>query len=160
LSGPDSGAERLDTWTLRAGVSNEQPPAIVPGGRCTPGRSRWRSSSLRAHREVGGRHDPPKGLSRLAGDRLRFTVGFQRGVRAVQRIDPETHKVIAEVKVNKPCAAMAAGYGSLWVASRKDQAIVRIDPRTNTVAAAIPVTVADAEASIAAGEGGVWVLTD
>ena len=34
------------------------------------------------------------------------------GLGAVQRIDPDTNKVIAEVKVNSPCAAMAAGYGS------------------------------------------------
>jgi virginiamycin B lyase len=82
------------------------------------------------------------------------------GLGAVQRIDPSTNKVIAEVKVNNPCAAMAFGYGSLWVASRKDKSIYRIDANTNTVAARIPVTVADSEASIAAGQGGIWVLTD
>src|SRR5437868_5627587 len=82
------------------------------------------------------------------------------GLDAVQRIDPETNKVIAEVRVNKPCAAMAAGYGSLWVASYKDKSIVRIDARNNQVTTKIPVMVADTEASIAAGEGGVWLLTD
>jgi YVTN family beta-propeller protein len=82
------------------------------------------------------------------------------GIGAVQRIDPETNKVVAEVKVNRPCAAMAAGYDSVWVASRAEKSIFRIDAKTNNVAAAIPVTVADSEASIAAGEGGVWVLTD
>src|SRR5262245_19166812 len=74
------------------------------------------------------------------------------GTGAVQRIDPETNKILAEVKVAKPCAAMIAGYGSLWVASRQDKAIVRIDPKTNTVTASVPVMVADTEASIAAGE--------
>jgi len=82
------------------------------------------------------------------------------GIGAVQRIDLETSKVVAEVKVNRPCAAMAAGYDSVWVASRADRSIFRIDAKTNKVAAAIPVTIADSEASIAAGEGGVWVLTD
>jgi virginiamycin B lyase len=82
------------------------------------------------------------------------------GLGAVQRIDPETNKVVAEVKVNRPCAAMAAGYGSIWVASHKDKSIVRIDAKHNKVVATIPVTVADSEASLAAGEGGVWVLTD
>jgi len=33
------------------------------------------------------------------------------GVGAVQRIDLETNKVVAEVKINQPVAAMAAGYG-------------------------------------------------
>jgi virginiamycin B lyase len=82
------------------------------------------------------------------------------GLGAIQRIDPDTNKVIALVKVNKPCAAMAVGYGSLWVASRQDKSIYRIDANSNTVTAMIPVTVADSEASVAAGEGGVWVLTD
>jgi virginiamycin B lyase len=82
------------------------------------------------------------------------------GLGGVQRIDPDTNKVIAFVKVNKPCAAMAVGYGSLWVASRQDKSIYRIDANHNTVTATIPVTVADSEASIAAGQGGIWVLTD
>jgi YVTN family beta-propeller protein len=82
------------------------------------------------------------------------------GLDAVQRIDPQTNKVIAEIKVNKPCAAMAADYGSLWVASYKDKSIVRIDAGKNEVATKIPVMIADTEASIAAGEGGVWLVTD
>src|SRR5258707_347492 len=45
------------------------------------------------------------------------------GVGAVQRIDPETNKVIAEVKINNPAAAMAVGFESLWVASGKDKSI-------------------------------------
>ena len=82
------------------------------------------------------------------------------GIGAVQRIDLETNKVVAEVKVNRPCAAMAAGYDAVWVASRADKSIFRIDAKTNKVAATIPATIADSEASIAVGEGGVWVLTD
>ena len=72
------------------------------------------------------------------------------GIGAVQRLDLETNKVVAEVAVNRPCAAMAAGYDSVWVASRADKSIFRIDAKTNKVAAAIPVTIADSEASIAA----------
>jgi virginiamycin B lyase len=82
------------------------------------------------------------------------------GIGAVQRIDLLTNKVMAEVKVNRPCAAMAAGYESVWVASNGDKSIIRIDAKTNKVAAAIPVMIADSEGSIAAGEGGVWVATD
>src|SRR5262249_32011090 len=82
------------------------------------------------------------------------------GTNAGQRIDPETNKVIAEVKVKQPCAAMAAGFHSILVASQKDKSIVRIDAKKNAVAAAVPVAIADSEASVAAGEGGVWVLTD
>ena len=82
------------------------------------------------------------------------------GVAAVQRIDTKTNKIIAEVKINEPCAAMAAGYGALWVASCKDKAILRIDAQTNKVSAKIPLSLADSEGSIAAGAGGVWALTD
>src|SRR4029079_11800513 len=82
------------------------------------------------------------------------------GLNLVQRIDPKTNKVIAEVKVKTPIAVMAAGYDSLWVASRADKAIVRIDAKTNTVVASVPVAIVDSEGSIAAGEGGVWALTD
>jgi YVTN family beta-propeller protein len=82
------------------------------------------------------------------------------GLDTVQRIDPETNKVVAEVQVRQPCAAMAAGFGSLWVASYKDKSIARIDANNNQVITKIPVMVADTEASIAAGEGGVWLLTD
>jgi YVTN family beta-propeller protein len=82
------------------------------------------------------------------------------GTGTVQRIDAKTDKVIAEVKVNGPCAAMAVGYDSLWVASCKDKTIVRINGKSNTITATIPITVANSEASLAAGEGGIWVLTD
>jgi YVTN family beta-propeller protein len=82
------------------------------------------------------------------------------GLNAIQRIDPGTRKVIAEVKVNRPVAAIIAGFGSVWVASRGDKAIVRIDAKTNRVTASVGVTVADSEGSLAAGEGGVWALTD
>src|SRR5947199_3621054 len=53
------------------------------------------------------------------------------GAGAVQRIDLDTHKVAAEVKVNRPVAAMAVGYDSVWVASRADKVIVRIDAKAN-----------------------------
>jgi virginiamycin B lyase len=82
------------------------------------------------------------------------------GIGAVQRIDLVTNKVVAEVKVKRPCAAMDAGYDSVWVASHGEKSIIRIDAKANKVAAAIPVMIADSEGSIAAGEGGVWALTD
>ncbi len=82
------------------------------------------------------------------------------GLNAIQRIDPATRKIVAEVKVNRPVAAMSAGFGSVWVASRGDRAIIRIDAKTNKVSASVPVMVADSEGSLAAGAGGVWALSD
>lgn len=81
-------------------------------------------------------------------------------VPAVQRLDPKTNKIVAEVKMKEPCGAMAIGFDSLWIADCKDKTIVRIDPQTNRIIATIPVSVADSETSIAAGADGVWVLSD
>ncbi len=82
------------------------------------------------------------------------------GLNALQRIDPKTNKVVAEVKVNEPCAAFAIGFGSVWVMSCGNKSIIRIDPGTNKIVASIPMTIADAEGSIVAGENGVWILSD
>ncbi len=73
------------------------------------------------------------------------------GLGAVQRIDPGTNKVIAEIKVKNPCAAWPPATVRLWVASRRDKSIYRIDAQSNKVTATIPLTIADSEASIAAG---------
>lgn len=86
------------------------------------------------------------------------------GNGTVQRVDPATGKVVAEVTVKRPAAAMTSGFGSVWVANSGDKttprAILRIDAKTNAVAASVPVGVADSEGSLAAGEGAVWALTD
>ncbi len=78
----------------------------------------------------------------------------------MQRINPETNDILAEVKVNKPCAAFAIGFGSVWVASCGDKTIVRISLANNKVIARIPLPIADDEGSIVAAEKGVWVLSE
>ena len=78
----------------------------------------------------------------------------------MQRVSSETHVVVAEVKINRPCAAFAIGFGSVWVASCGDKSIVRISLASNSVIASIPLAVADDEGSIVAAEHGVWVLSD
>lgn len=97
-------------------------------------------------------------------DFLEFAYGAlwisNEGVNAVQRMDPKTGRMLAQVPVNMPCGAMGAGYGALWVASCKDGELLRIDARSNQVTARLPLKVADPETSIAAGAGGVWILTD
>jgi virginiamycin B lyase len=82
------------------------------------------------------------------------------GLNLIQRYDPQTNKIIANVKVNMPCAAFTIGFGSVWVASCADHTIVRINLKNNQIEATIPLAIADAEGSIVAAEGGVWVLTD
>ena len=78
----------------------------------------------------------------------------------MQRINPVTNAVVAEVKISKPCAAFTIGFGSVWVASCGDKTIARIGLDSNLVVASIPLPVADDEGSIVAAENGVWVLSD
>ncbi len=82
------------------------------------------------------------------------------GLNLLERIDPQTNKIVANVTVNGPCAAFTIGFGSVWVASCADQSIIRISLVNNRIEAKIPLTVADTEGSIVAAEGGVWVLSD
>jgi virginiamycin B lyase len=82
------------------------------------------------------------------------------GLNLIQRYDSQTNKIIANVKVNAPCAAFTIGFGSVWVASCTDKTIVRINLKNNTIEATIPLAIADAEGSIVAAEDGVWVLSD
>ncbi len=82
------------------------------------------------------------------------------GLNLMQRIDPLTNKIVATVKVNAPCAAFTIGFGSVWVASCLDQTIVSISLKDNRIDTTIPLTIADAEGSIVAAEGSVWVLSD
>jgi YVTN family beta-propeller protein len=53
-------------------------------------------------------------------------------------------------------AAVAVGTGAVWVANALAGTVTRIDPRTNTVAATVPV--GRRPTAVAVGEGGVWVL--
>jgi virginiamycin B lyase len=78
----------------------------------------------------------------------------------MQRFNPETNDMVAEVELEKPCAAFAIGFGSVWVASCGKQAIVRISLEDNKITAIIPVGIANDEGSVVAAENGVWVLSD
>jgi virginiamycin B lyase len=53
-------------------------------------------------------------------------------------------------------AAVAVGRGSVWVANRQTKNVERIDPRTNTTLATIPL--GNTPTAIAVGAGAVWVV--
>jgi len=79
---------------------------------------------------------------------------------SIQRIDPRTNRVIAAIPVNDPCDGLAAGFGSIWAPGCASQLVTRIDARTNRVVARIPAHIfSEGEGLIAAGVGGVWVVT-
>jgi YVTN family beta-propeller protein len=71
------------------------------------------------------------------------------------KVDPVNREVIARRRIGGYPIAIAAGFGSLWVADRQRRAVLRIDPETIAVVARIPL---DATPSaIATGAGAVWV---
>lgn len=81
---------------------------------------------------------------------------------SVTRIDQATGEVLGTVPVEGTvCLAMDAGYGSVWFATCGTPSMVRLDPKTGRKLAVIPLPVEDvqSESSVAAGAGGVWVLS-
>jgi hypothetical protein len=65
--------------------------------------------------------------------------------------------VAARIRLDQPFTDVDVGFGATWVASQG--ALLRIDPQTNRVVATIPVSVSGESASIAFGEGAVWVTS-
>jgi len=65
--------------------------------------------------------------------------------------------VAARIRLDRSFADVDAGFGAAWVAGQG--ALLRIDLRTNRVVATIPTPVTGENASIAFGEGAVWVTS-
>jgi hypothetical protein len=65
--------------------------------------------------------------------------------------------VAARIRLDRPFTDVDVGFGATWVASQG--ALVRIDPRSNKVVASIPAPLTGESASIAFGEGAVWVTS-
>jgi DNA-binding SARP family transcriptional activator/streptogramin lyase len=74
----------------------------------------------------------------------------------LRRVDPRTGLVTAAVQVGLP-NALAAGFGSIWVASASADQIVRVDAATGHIVRRI--NIGGIATSIASGRGGVWAAT-
>lgn len=76
-------------------------------------------------------------------------------------LDPVTGAPGATTEILGICLAFDVGYDSLWVGGCDDPAIWRIDPASGAIIATIPLAVdgIEEEGSVAAGEGGVWVVS-
>ncbi len=83
-------------------------------------------------------------------------------LKAVQRIDPRTNKVVAKIEVpSEPCSGLAFAFGTLWVPLCGDpKSLARVDPATNKITTTLPVGPADSEGGITASEDSVWLITD
>jgi virginiamycin B lyase len=80
---------------------------------------------------------------------------------SVTRMSPATNKVVETIAVGRrPCSGLAAGFGSLWVPNCGDQSLSRVDLKTGTVLATIPMSIGNTEGGLAVGAGSVWLMTD
>jgi virginiamycin B lyase len=80
----------------------------------------------------------------------------------LSRIDPQTNRVVAQIRVAPRSYAAAFGFGAVWVSNTgpPDEqgfgSVQRIDPVSNQVITTIPV--GPAPRFLATGEGAVWIL--
>lgn len=81
--------------------------------------------------------------------------------RGIVQLYPATGAELPFTEILGICLAFDAGYDSLWVGACDDPAIWRIEPATGKVLATVDLPVAgiEEEGSVAAGEGGVWVIS-
>ncbi len=74
-------------------------------------------------------------------------------------LDAKTNQAGTMITVNKPCAGLVLGFGSLWIPSCGDHTVVRVDAKTGAVQATVAAGPADSEGGIAIGAGSVWIVT-
>lgn len=98
-----------------------------------------------------------------AADWLAIADGFvwTAAGRGIVPLDPVTGEPGPTNEILGICLGFDVGYDSLWVGGCDDPAIWRIDPASGAVLATIPLEVDGImeEGSVAAGEGGVWVVS-
>jgi virginiamycin B lyase len=133
------------------------------------------SASQSVTQETSPAEEPqPEWLSRLDGQQIRaepfgdwVLVAFHRvwvlGVDGgIGFYDVSSGELIGTSSiVGETCAAPDDGFGSIRVPTCGEAAVHRIDPQTGEVIASISVKPSDfTEASVGAGEGGVWIVGD
>lgn len=82
------------------------------------------------------------------------------GADSLARIDPVTNAVVTVPVGRRPCSGIAVGFGSVWSPSCQDNRIDRVNEQTRKIVARISTTVGDSEGGIAAGDTGIWMVTD
>jgi YVTN family beta-propeller protein len=73
----------------------------------------------------------------------------------VERLDRETGRTVARIRVGRAPSAIAVGEGSVWVTNNLDDTVSRIDLQSNRRLATIPVS--SEPVGIATGFGAIWV---
>ena len=105
--------------------------------------------------KVGATVDVPEPCSGLA-DGFGSLWSPSCGAHAVLRIDPATGKVLASIAANPANSegGITVGAGSVWIVT-KPSALVRIDPKTNTIAQTIQLPAGSENPLFS--DGFVWV---
>jgi streptogramin lyase len=134
------------------GAPPHRPPRIVATGVNKPGVSRPLANLLPdAVFPVEGSPD----WSVATKDSV--WVASARANHVVQLIAAtNTVGLIADVK--RPCSGLAEGFGSIWVPSCGDHALLRIDPATAKPVVTISIDPANSEGGITVGDGSVWIV--
>jgi YVTN family beta-propeller protein len=81
------------------------------------------------------------------------------GAGGLARIDPSANRVVQRIGLNADPFAIGSGYGSLWVTAyfHSPHEVLRVDPVSGRIQAAIIDLPPSCGTGIAVGEGGVWV---
>lgn len=138
-------------WASAAAAQPAKRPLAAPSqGVQTPG-VRIPFASLKAEAEL---HAAPQWVA--------FTdSAVIADDHSLYRIDPKKNELGAAVaSLNKPCGGAVNAFGSLWVPSCGDQALVRLDPKTWKVTATVASGVGSARPSLAATADSIWLLSD
>ena len=77
----------------------------------------------------------------------------------VVRLNPKTNKPDLEIEVKEPCSGLGVGFGSIWVPSCGEHALIRVNEVTGKRQAVIPASPADSEGGVTTGAGSVWLAT-
>jgi YVTN family beta-propeller protein len=75
--------------------------------------------------------------------------------RRILKLDPQTARVVATVRLSVAPRRVTVGEGAVWVTGEIDNVVLRIDPHENRVVARIRV--GRGGSGVAAGGGSVWV---
>ncbi|GAC1329699.1 MAG: hypothetical protein NVS9B2_12200 [Steroidobacteraceae bacterium] len=84
------------------------------------------------------------------------------GPYSVQRIDPQTNRRVATVKLQgEPCSGLALGFGSLWVPlCGRIPTLAQVDLVSNTLTRVFKIGPAAHEGGVATSPDSVWLITD
>lgn len=81
----------------------------------------------------------------------------------VERVDAGSLRIVARIKMpGVPCSDITYGFTSVWVpicSNGKGTSLVRIDARTDRIAAVLPIPPADSEGGITVSTDAVWMVT-